>query len=113
MTDAADLEGRSALEILTEASRRYAPKLTFATGFGAEGCVIIDLIAKHRLPIDLFTLDTGVLFPETYALWRRLEDTYGVTIRAVRPAQSIDEQAQTHGPALWTRDPDRCCELRK
>src|SRR5207247_4023205 len=81
--------------------------------FGAEGCVIIDLIAKHHLAIDLFTLDTGVLFPETYALWRRLEDTYGVTIRAVRPAQTIAEQAAVYGPALWERDPDRCCELRK
>ena len=110
---AAELEGASAVDILRWAGQRLAPKLTFATGFGAEGCVIIDLVAKHQLPIDLFTLDTGVLFPETYALWRRLEDTYGVTIRAVRPAQSIDEQAAAHGPALWTRDPDRCCELRK
>lgn len=110
---AAELEGKTALEILRWASGRHAPKLTFATGFGAEGCVIIDLVAKHQLPIDLFTLDTGVLFPETYALWRRLEDTYGVTIRAVRPPQTIEAQAATHGPALWTRDPDRCCELRK
>ncbi|MBL9015044.1 MAG: phosphoadenylyl-sulfate reductase [Myxococcales bacterium] len=110
---AAELEGASAVDILRWASQRLAPKLTFATGFGAEGCVIIDLIAKHHLPIDLFTLDTGVLFPETYALWRRLEDTYGVTIRPVRPALSIDAQAATLGPALWTRDPDRCCDLRK
>lgn len=108
----ASLEGRSALEILTWAAR-FAPRLTFATGFGAEGCVIIDLIARHHLPIDLFTLDTGVLFPETYALWRQLEARYGVTIRAVTPAQSLDAQAATHGPALWSRAPDRCCELRK
>jgi len=110
---AAELEGASAVDILRWASQRLAPKLTFATGFGAEGCVIIDLVAKHHLPIDLFTLDTGVLFPETYALWRRLEDTYGVTIRPVRPPLSIDAQAATLGPALWTRDPDRCCDLRK
>lgn len=110
--DAAALEGQPALAILTWAAR-FAPRITFATGFGAEGCVVIDLIARHQLPIDLFTLDTGVLFPETYALWRQLEARYGVTIRAVRPAQSIDEQAASHGPALWTRAPDRCCELRK
>jgi phosphoadenosine phosphosulfate reductase len=57
------------------------------------------------LPIDLFTLDTGVLFPETYALWRRLEARYGVTIRAVR--------ADNPAPELWKRDPDACCEQRK
>jgi len=107
------LEGATAADILAWASKTVGPKLTFATGFGAEGCVIIDLIAKHRLPIDLFTLDTGVLFPETYALWRSLETKYGVTIRAVRPEQTIDQQAATHGPTLWERDPDRCCELRK
>jgi phosphoadenylyl-sulfate reductase (thioredoxin) len=106
------LEGAPPLEILRWAVANV-PRLTFATGFGAEGCVIIELIAKHQLPIDLFTLDTGLLFPETHVLWRRLETQYGVTIRAVRPAQSVSEQASTHGPALWERDPDRCCERRK
>src|SRR5690242_10423541 len=102
------LETANAVEILTWAST-YLPKLTFATGFGAEGCVIIDLIARERLPIDLFTLDTGVLFPETYELWQRLQDKYGIEIRAVKPAQTIPEQALVHGPALWESDSDRCC----
>ena len=112
-TPARDLEGQSATEILLWASERFGGKLTFATGFGAEGCVIIDLIARQNLPIDLFTLDTGLLFPETYELWRRLESRYGVTIRPVRPDHTVDQQADTHGAQLWERDPDRCCELRK
>ncbi len=106
------LEGAPVLDVLRWAATAF-PRVTFATGFGAEGCVLIDLIARHHLPIDLFTLDTGVLFRETYALWRELERHYGVTIRAVRPAQTIDQQAAHHGAALWSRDPDRCCELRK
>jgi phosphoadenosine phosphosulfate reductase len=106
-------EGASALEILTWASDSFGERLTFATGFGAEGCVIIDLVGRHHLPIDLFTLDTGVLFRETYELWRALEAKYGITIRAVRPAQTIEQQAESHGPALWQREPDRCCDLRK
>ncbi|HTL32741.1 MAG TPA: phosphoadenylyl-sulfate reductase [Kofleriaceae bacterium] len=84
------------------------PRLAFATGFGAEGCVLIDLIAREKLPIDIFTLDTGVLFPETYALWKALEAKYGVTIRGVAPVvapASIDK--------LWLTDSDRCCDLRK
>jgi phosphoadenosine phosphosulfate reductase len=108
---ARSLEGHSALEVLQRASE--LPRVTFATGFGAEGCVLIDLIGRHHLPIDLFTLDTGLLFPETYELWRRLETRYSVTIRAVRPEQTVGAQASTYGPALWERDPDRCCELRK
>jgi phosphoadenosine phosphosulfate reductase len=109
---ARELDRESPAEILRWAAA-HIPRLTFATGFGAEGCAIIDLIARHALPIDLFTLDTGLLFPETYELWQRLEARYGVTIRAVRPAQSVEQQAAAHGPTLWERDPDRCCELRK
>jgi len=101
------LERKAPVEILRWASERV-PRLAFATGFGAEGCVIVDLIAREQLPIDIFTLDTGVLFPETYALWKALEAKYGVTIRGVAPvvaAEAIDK--------LWLTDSDRCCDLRK
>src|SRR5436190_5928024 len=100
-------EGSPPLEILRWAVAQY-PRITFATGFGAEGCVVIDLIGRHQLPIDIFTLDTGELFPETLELWKRLEARYAITIRAVRPVvepASIDR--------LWETDPDRCCDLRK
>lgn len=100
-------------ELILAWAASQLPRVSFATGFGAEGCVLIDLIARHSLPIDLFTLDTGLLFPETYALWRRLEERYGVTIRAVRPALSVEQQEAAHGPRLWERDPDVCCALRK
>ena len=106
------LEGAPALDILRWASAEL-PRLAFATGFGAEGCVVVDLIARHHLPIDIFTLDTGLLFPETYALWRALEDRYAITIRGVRPDQTVDDQAAAHGAELWRREPDRCCQLRK
>ncbi len=109
----ASLEGKPALDILRWAADALAPRLTFATGFGVEGCVIIDLIGRHQLAVDLFTLDTGVLFPETYALWRALEARYGIVIRAVLPALTLVEQAAAHGDALWERDTDRCCDLRK
>ncbi|HEY4181679.1 MAG TPA: phosphoadenylyl-sulfate reductase [Kofleriaceae bacterium] len=116
MTDVAlassELERASPTDVLRWASREVGDTLTFATGFGAEGCVIIDLIARAKLPIDLFTLDTGVLFPETYTLWRQLEAKYGVTIRAVH-GLTLEEQAAKYGAALWERDPDKCCELRK
>jgi phosphoadenylyl-sulfate reductase (thioredoxin) len=113
VTAARELEGEAPAEILRWASQHIGSKLTFATGFGAEGCVIIDLIARHHLPIDLFTLDTGLLFPETYDLWNRLEAKYGVTIRAVKPVHTVEQQAVAHGAELWQSDPDRCCELRK
>jgi len=110
---AGTLEGRSPADVLAWAAGRFAPRITFATAFGAEGCVLVDLIARHHLPIDVFTLDTGLLFPETYALWRRLEERYGLTIRAVHPELSVEGQAGVYGAVLWERAPDRCCEIRK
>ena len=65
------LAARAPAEVLAAAAKRW-PAIRFGTGFGPEGCVLVDLIARHRLPVDIFTLDTGLLFPETYALWRRL-----------------------------------------
>ena len=110
---AAELEGRPAADVLRWAVERYAHRLTFATGFGPEGCVLVDLIGRERLPIDLFTLDTGLLFEETHALWRGLEKRYGLKIRRVTPEPTLDAQAQAHGDRLWQRAPDRCCAIRK
>ncbi len=108
----AEMEDWSPERILSWAAS-LSPRVAFSTGFGAEGCALVYLIASARLPIDVFTLDTGVLFPETYALWHELQEKYGITIRAVRPRHTIDEQAARFGPALWDRDPDACCRLRK
>jgi phosphoadenosine phosphosulfate reductase len=106
------LEGSSPGEILRWAADRL-PRIALATGFGAEGCVLIDLIGRYRLAIDVFTLDTGLLFAETYELWRHLEQRYRVQIRAVRPSLSLEQQERDCGARLWEADPDRCCEIRK
>jgi phosphoadenylyl-sulfate reductase (thioredoxin) len=106
------LEGWAPHDIMEWAVERF-PKMTFATGFGVEGCCLIDMIGRNKLKIDLFTLDTGLLFPETYELWKKLEEKYGVTIRAVKPELTVEQQAEVHGEKLWERTPDKCCEMRK
>ena len=104
---------RETTETLRLAAERFAPRLVMATGFGMEGCVLTDLIGRNKLPVDIFTLDTGLFFEETYTLWKTLERRYDLTIRAVRPELTVGEQAERFGDALWERDPDRCCEMRK
>ena len=108
----AALAGRSPVEVLAAAAERW-PAIRFGTGFGQEGCARVDMIARHRLAVDVFTLDTGLLFSETYALWQRLQWRYGVVIRGVRPVLTVAQQAAMFGERLWERDPDRCCALRK
>ena len=110
---ARQLEGCSAENILRWASSRYSDRLTFATGFGAEGCILIDLIGRNSIPIDLFTLDTGLLFDETYKLWHQLESRYGITTRAVTLGLTVTSQASAYGDKLWKRDSDRCCGIPK
>ena len=107
------LKVRATTDALRLASERFAPRLVMATAFGVEGCVLIDIIGRNRLRVDIFTLDTGLFFDETYTLWSKLEERYGLRIRAVRPELSLSEQEGRFGEALWERDPDRCCELRK
>jgi phosphoadenosine phosphosulfate reductase len=95
------------------AAQRFAGRIGFATAFGPEGCVLLDVIGREKLAIDVFTLDTGLLFPETVQLWRETEERYGIRIRGVQPTLTVAEQDARYAPALWQHDPDFCCELRK
>ena len=107
------LEGKSPGEILAAVAAAFPPgRVGFATGFGPEGCVLVDVAARASLPIDVFTIDTGTLFPETYALWNRLEARYGISIRRVA-SPAADEPVPEGATPPWEADPDRCCEVRK
>jgi phosphoadenosine phosphosulfate reductase len=108
-----ELETATPLNILAWAAEAFAPLVTLATSFDPEGCLLIDLIGRHHLPISIFTIDTGLLFAETIELWHTLERRYAITITAAQPLQTVERQSAEHGPTLWQRDPDRCCQLRK
>lgn len=91
----------------------FGRSVAISSAFGAEGMVLIDMAARIRKDFRLFTLDTEFLFPETYSLMDRIEERYGISIERVYSALSPEEQESTRGAALWTRDPDLCCSLRK
>ncbi len=111
---AQEMEGWSPQEILTWAIQTYRPRLTLACSFGGpSGMVLLDMVMQLAPDTPVFYLDTGFLFPETYRLAEVAAARYGITPIAVRPALGAAEQAAQYGEALWTRDPDRCCELRK
>jgi 3'-phosphoadenosine 5'-phosphosulfate sulfotransferase (PAPS reductase)/FAD synthetase len=95
---AQDLETATAADILKWASTQFpSGRLTFATSLGLEDCVMTDLIARQSLPIELFTLDTQLLFPETYALWDEMQRRYGVTITAVGRSTASTSRRPSRG----------------
>jgi phosphoadenosine phosphosulfate reductase len=106
------MEGARAEEVLEYLVDRFHPRLYVACSFQKEASVIMDMLLKIEPSARFFTLDTDVLFEETYATWRALEERYDVTIDVFRGI-SLEEQAALHGDALWAREPDKCCGLRK
>jgi phosphoadenosine phosphosulfate reductase len=100
-------------EILRWAWRRFAARAAIGTSFQGAGLVMMHLAAQNHLPFPVFTLDTGLLFPETLALKKRLEDFFGFAIESLEPDLTVEEQADINGPELWKRNPDLCCTIRK
>ena len=100
-------------QVLKWSFQTFADSVAISSAFGAEGMVLIDIASRVQQNFRLFTLDTEFLFPETYNLMDQVEQRYGTTIERVFPLLSPEEQERTLGPALWQRDPDQCCNLRK
>lgn len=71
------------------------------------------LAKTHDLPFSVFTLDTGLLFPETLELKSEVESFLGRPILSLVPDYTPAVQAQYFGEELWKREPDFCCSLRK
>ena len=107
-----ELEELSAQDLLAHMVELFHPRLFVACSFQKETSVMIDMLMRIEPGVRLFTLDTGLFFPETYATWRQLEQRYGVDIE-VFEGLTLRRQAELHGPELWERDPDACCGLRK
>jgi phosphoadenosine phosphosulfate reductase len=99
--------------VLRWAWKRFGQRAAIGTSFQGAGLVMIHLAKTHGFDFPIFTLDTGLLFPETLETKRRLEAFYGFEIESLQPDLTLSEQADIHGPELWRRDPDLCCTSRK
>jgi phosphoadenosine phosphosulfate reductase len=106
------MEEASAEEVLEYLVDRFHPRLYVACSFQKEASVIMDMLLRIEPSARFFTLDTDVLFEETHETWWALEDRYDISIDVFRGI-SLEEQAALHGEALWAREPDKCCGLRK
>ncbi len=108
------LAGKDALDVIRWAFQQYGDDLTYACSFGAEAMVLVDLISQIRPDAQIIFLDTGLHFLETYQLIEQVRKRYPkLRINMVEPELTLAEQAAAHGEALWARDPDLCCKIRK
>jgi phosphoadenosine phosphosulfate reductase len=73
----------AAEETLKLAIERHHPRLVMACSFQKEETVLIDMLMRIEPSARVFTIDTGVLFPETYEVWRMVEDRYGLRVEVM------------------------------
>ncbi len=102
--------------VLTEAVHDFSP-VTFANSMGAEDMVLTDLIERHNLDIEMFSLDTGRLPQETYDLMQVVSKKYRVPLRIYFPnVKQVEEYVAQNGvngfyDSVALRK--SCCHIRK
>ncbi|NTU45381.1 MAG: phosphoadenylyl-sulfate reductase [Chlorobiaceae bacterium] len=113
-----ELSGSSPEEILRAAVACFgAANMAFASSFGAEDQVLTDMLHKAKLPVPVFTLDTGRLHQETYDVFDATRKHYGIEIEALFPdTAAVESMLAQHGPNLFYESIEKrreCCRIRK
>jgi len=110
-------ESASAEEILRWGMEQYGDRLAICTAFQASGMVILDMAARIRRDVKVFTIDTGRLPEETHRLISDVRARYGIEIEMVLPeANEVAAMVSGHGPNLFydsVANRRLCCEIRK
>lgn len=106
-----------AVALLREAAEDHAGRIVQSSSLGVEGMVLTDMIARHKLPIAVATLDTGKLHAETLALIPAIEQRYGLKVEVFRPEhEAVIQFVGRHGErAMFDSVELRkgCCAVRK
>ncbi len=109
----ARLETATPEEIIRWAVATYYPKLTMATAFGPEGCVILYYLSLVEPRTHVFNLDTGYQFKETLALRDEIARRYGIEVELKRADTSVEQYEAQNGGPIYKTNPDQCCFDRK
>lgn len=112
---ASEDESKGARPLLEWAYKTYAEdSLVYASSFGAEAIVLIDLIHQVKPDAHLVFLDTGLHFPETYEVITKIEARFpSLRIERKKPEVTLEEQGIRYGDELWKKNPNQCCHIRK
>lgn len=115
---AARLDDAPPQDILRWAVQRYQPRITLACSFGMQSVVIVDMLAQMNLlrDVEVFYLDTGVLFDETHQTRLKVQGKYKFRARRVAAELSWEDQQKQFGGHLYERGAEgvsQCCNIRK
>ncbi|MGC4023640.1 MAG: phosphoadenylyl-sulfate reductase [Cyclobacteriaceae bacterium] len=109
--------GLSEIEVLQLLSERFGSRAKFSTSFGLEDQVITHMIANADLEIEIFTIDTGRLFQETYDVFDLTRKKYGVNIATYSPStEQLQQLIKSKGPNSFYESVENrkeCCFIRK
>ncbi len=112
-----NFENLHVADILQQIAEKYPTSAAFSTSLSEEDQVITHYIFANNLPIRVFTLDTGRLFPETYAVLASTLERYGKKIEVYFPKhEGVEKLITEKGPSsFYTSLEDRkeCCFIRK
>ena len=104
------------LSILEKIATEFSPAV-FASSLAAEDMVLTDLILRHKLNIDIFSLETGRLHKETLSMLDRIKETYGYGVKLYKPeSDAVDNYVQQHGLNAFYDSVEmrkECCRIRK
>jgi phosphoadenosine phosphosulfate reductase len=107
-----DVESMSAQEILRFCLDWFPGRISLACSFQKEEAVLLDMLLGIDPKARVFAIDTHYLFPETYQLWREVEQRYEMKIEVFEGPRS-EELVATHGERLWETKPDLYLAIAK
>jgi phosphoadenosine phosphosulfate reductase len=107
-----DVEAMGAEEILGFVLETFPGRVSLACSFQKEESVLLEMLFALEPNARVFAIDTHYLFPETYALWREVEQRYDTKIE-VFEGPTPEELAAVHGESLWERKPDLYLAIAK
>ena len=116
-TKLVNMEHLSVVEVLQKIATEYGNRAAFSPSLSWEDQVITHHIFSNDLPIRVFTLDTGRLFPETYGVLNRTLDRYKKKIEVFSPKhEGVEKMVTEKGPLSFyvsLENRKECCFIRK
>ena len=104
-------------EILFQMFKRFEERAVIITSGQLTGMIITHMAHENGIPFRVCTIDTLLLFPETYTFLEKVEARYGIQIERIKPdLENVDRMVNLHGEFLFFDSKDKqehCCHTRK